>query len=125
MNLLFGGIEAGGTKFCCAVGDNSGNVYMTGLFSSTSITLGNITLTNTGGIDVFILKYDASGNVLWAKSAGGVSDDNLNSVKVDASGNIYLGGYFYSPALDFGTIQRRQGCPVCLSSPGPVPCRAS
>jgi len=26
MGLLFGGIEAGGTKFCCAVGDNKGNI---------------------------------------------------------------------------------------------------
>jgi len=26
MNILFGGIEAGGTKFCCAVGDKLGNI---------------------------------------------------------------------------------------------------
>ncbi len=98
--------SAGGSNIDLGVSilaDNSGNVYMTGLFSSTSITLGNITLTNTGGMDVFILKYDASGNVLWAKSAGGTGDDRTQSVTLDAWGNPFLTGSFNSSKITFDT----------------------
>ena len=49
------------------------------------------------------MKYDANGNALWAKSAGGPSDDGGFSVAVDASGNDYLTGYFDSPTITFGS----------------------
>ena len=40
---------------------------------------------------------------LWAKSAGGTDDDEAVSVAVDASGNTYLAGYFFSPNITFGS----------------------
>jgi len=48
--------------------DASGNVYVTGTFQSTSVTFGAFTLTSASGGDMFIVKYDALGNVLWAKN---------------------------------------------------------
>ena len=88
--------------------DASGNPYVAGGFKDINFTYGTTTLTNcdnTGSTyDIFLAKYNtANGNLIYAKSAGGINDDYLNSVKVDASGNIYLGGYFYSPTLAFGT----------------------
>ncbi|MCX6146500.1 MAG: SBBP repeat-containing protein [Candidatus Kapabacteria bacterium] len=83
--------------------DASGNVYVTGRFVSPTITFGTTTLTNPGGYDIFIVKYDAAGTVLWAKSAGGTSDDHGRSVSTDASGNVYVTGYFTSPTITFGT----------------------
>ena len=47
--------------------DAIGNVFMTGYFKSPTITFGTTTLTNAGSNDIFIVKYDATGNVLWAK----------------------------------------------------------
>ncbi len=52
-------------------------------------------------MDIFLVKYDDSGNVLWAKSAGGTDWDEGNSVAVDAYGNIYVTGYFDSPTITF------------------------
>jgi hypothetical protein len=39
---------------------------------------------------------------LWSKSFGGISDDYGYSVSVDSSGNVYITGYFWSSAIDFG-----------------------
>ena len=87
--------------------DASGNSYITGSFGSATITFGTTTLINNDSTamteDIFIAKYDASGNVIWAKSAGGSGSDNGNSIAVDASGNSYITGYFESPTITFGT----------------------
>ncbi len=83
--------------------DGSGNSYVTGNFQSSSITFGTYTLTNAGGEDVFIVKYDASGNAIWAKSSGGSSNDNGNGIAVDGSGNIYVTGSFESSSITFGS----------------------
>jgi hypothetical protein len=85
------------------VTEASGNVYIAGYFSSPTITFGSTTLTNAGTYDMFLAKYDASGNVLWAKSVGGADDDGINSLVADASGNPYVTGYFASPTLTFGS----------------------
>jgi hypothetical protein len=82
--------------------DPSGNIYMIGDFYSSTLNFGSTTLTNTGGDNLFIAKYDNSGNVQWAKSAQGNADGK--SVIVGTSGNIYMAGDFGSPTLSFGTI---------------------
>jgi len=84
--------------------DANGNVYVTGRFQSPSITFGTTTLTKVGTLDFFIVKYDASGNVLWAKGAAGTKDDVGQSIATDANGNVFVTGYFYSPSITFGTI---------------------
>src|SRR5688572_21665726 len=60
--------------------DASGNVYVTGRFWSSSLVFGSDTLINEGGYDIFVVKYSASGNVLWAKRAGGTSIDAGQSI---------------------------------------------
>lgn len=82
--------------------DANENVYATGYFGSPTITFGNTVLTNNGGDDIFIVKYDAFGNVAWAKSAGGAASDVGNSISVDANGNSYLIGGFNSSSIVFG-----------------------
>jgi hypothetical protein len=84
--------------------DTLGNSYVAGYFDSPTITFGTTTLSTVSGADVFLAKYDASGNATWAKSAGGSDDDYANSAATDASGNTYVAGYFFSPSISFGTI---------------------
>ncbi|MFA5819915.1 MAG: SBBP repeat-containing protein [Bacteroidales bacterium] len=98
--------SAGGTNYDCAYSvavDDSGNTYLAGYFQSPTIIFGSDTLTNVGSWDIFLAKYDANGNVLWAKSAGGTNSDCAYSVAVDALGNIYVAGYFCSPTITFGS----------------------
>jgi hypothetical protein len=88
--------------------DANGNVFVTGTFSSSTITFGTTVLTNNGGIDFYIVKYDPTGNVLWAKGANGSSNDVGNSIAVDPSGNVFVLGSTNSFQLTFGTTMITQ-----------------
>lgn len=84
--------------------DNAQNVYVTGEFRFTvdfdpGPGVFNLTQTGVSG-DVFILKLNAAGDFEWARSHGGSSDDVARSIKVDALGNVYTSGAFYS-TVDF------------------------
>lgn len=88
--------------------DTSGNVFVTGYFSSSTITFDTITLNNPGnGENVFIAKYDSVGNILWAKSTVVVAGSSLNegtSVSADKDGNVFLTGKYSSATIIFDTI---------------------
>ncbi|HWY13310.1 MAG TPA: SBBP repeat-containing protein [Bacteroidia bacterium] len=83
--------------------DGSGNSYITGYYASSTIGFGSTTLTNSGGNDLYVAKYDPSGNVLWAEKAGGASNDAGGGIAVDASGNAYITGSFSSASISFST----------------------
>lgn len=84
--------------------DTSGNICIAGYFSSPEVAFGAITLTNSGSgyADMFVVKYDSDGSIVWAKSAWGTSQDYANGIAIDPWGNVYVTGYFYSPSMDFG-----------------------
>src|SRR5688572_9791417 len=88
--------------YSCAA-DVSGNIIVTGWFNLPLVIFGSIVLTNAGGEDAYIVKYDPDGNVLWAQSSGGTSSDVSVSCSTDANGNIIATGYFQSPTIMFGT----------------------
>jgi hypothetical protein len=84
--------------------DKNGNIYVTGNFQIDSITFGNFTLYNSSpSSDVFVVKYNSSGNVIWAKTAGGTSSDQSTNIAVDKFGNAFVTGSFCSPTMNFGT----------------------
>ena len=83
--------------------DVQGNVYATGWYDSTMV-FGSFLLPSAGGDDIFLVKYDANGNVIWAKRAGGSNEDRAYSVTTDISGNVYVTGFFASPTITFGTF---------------------
>ncbi len=83
--------------------DATGDIYVSGYFSSPTLVFGTTTLIHTALADMFLVKYDATGTVLWAKSAGGSNDDNGISVATNATGDVYVTGFFTSPTLVFGT----------------------
>lgn len=85
--------------------DASGNVYTVGWYTSATITFGGTTLTNPGSFtgEMFVTKYDATGNVVWAKTFGGVDGEIGNGIAIDGSGNIYVTGWYTSSAMVMDT----------------------
>ncbi|MDH4474514.1 MAG: T9SS type A sorting domain-containing protein [Fluviicola sp.] len=85
--------------------DAAGNVYTTGFYIGTAdfnpgAGVFNMTSNTTTWYDVFITKFDASGNFIWAKSIGGSLNDVPLSLELDNSNNLLISGYFYG-TVDF------------------------
>lgn len=84
--------------------DASGNIYYTGSFSSSFIVFGTDTLRKQGtDNNVFITKFDSTGNVLWAKQTKSTGQDNGFSLAIDNSNNIFLTGEYQGPTIVFET----------------------
>ena len=77
--------------------DNNNNLIVVGTFRDTvDFDPGpgsNIRISN-GMRDIYVLKADPLGNVLWVKTYGGIGFDEANNVAIDASGSIYITGEF-------------------------------
>jgi hypothetical protein len=96
------GVSGDNSSYSVAA-DNDGNCFAAGRFGGNSINFGTVTLTNKGSGDVFLVKYDPAGNVIWARSAGGSEDDIAYGVTTDKSGYAYAAGFFKSDSIAFGT----------------------
>jgi hypothetical protein len=66
--------------------DNSGNVYITGS------TRGDLKGQNNGGDDIFVVKYDQEGHLIWLNQIGTDSTDIGNGIFADNKGFIYVTG---------------------------------
>ncbi|HWO17598.1 MAG TPA: hypothetical protein VNO30_02440 [Kofleriaceae bacterium] len=103
--------QVGGTGWDGGSGvavDGDENVIAVGVFSG-SLQIGDFTLTSTGYSDVFVIKLNGlTGDVIWAKHFGGLQSTGRlgntaggRAVRIDASNNIYVMGYF-AGGIDFG-----------------------
>lgn len=84
--------------------DVDGNLYTTGAFDGTVYfnTGPSVdSLVDAGFGDIFITKSDSSGNIVWAYRIGGASYDEGKSITIDATGNIYVTGFFNGDSIDF------------------------
>jgi hypothetical protein len=98
--------RAGGVNEDAGTGisaDRFGNAYITGGFNSPTILFGSNTLTNAGASDLFVVKYDKNGNVLWASGSGGSGVEQGTSICTDANGFAYVSGTFGSSSFSIGS----------------------
>lgn len=87
--------------------DASGNVFMTGNFVDT-LSFGPDTLVtgfHTSNTEIFVIKYDANGNVLWAKqsNSSAYSGGQVDAIATDKAGNVFITGDFVD-TVSFGAF---------------------
>lgn len=79
--------------------DKTGSVFVTGTFiGSVSFGPGLTLLADSGSADIFICKYDNSGNFLWAINVGGPLGDEVYDLAVDRKGNTIITGQYKANA---------------------------
>lgn len=107
----------GGGGFETTVGiatDAAGNIYSTGTLAGAIDVDPSPTSTATlsqvgGGVDIWITKFNSSGEYIWGKVFGGTDGDLPYGIDVDSNGNVFVVGT-YAGTVDFdpgaGTTSR-------------------
>ena len=104
-NLIWVRSEGGGSE---DVGveisiDAQRNVYVAGRFQDTAY-FGGLQAISKGNVDIFIIKYDSVGNLIWVEAVGGTRDDRCRGLYTDSLGHCYIAGRFRNVAL-FDTFE--------------------
>jgi hypothetical protein len=79
--------------------DASGNVYTSGSYASTldfNLGAGSEVMNASGVADIYLLKLTNSGDFIWSRKIGGISNEFAVSMAIDVNGAAILGGYFAS-----------------------------
>jgi Beta-propeller repeat len=91
--------------------DPGGNVFINGQFTTNLNFGGGIILTNLAPFgDAFVAKYNSSGVIQWAQSAGGTNGGLYWAIALDGQTNVYPAGVLGSQAAvakysSSGTLQ--------------------
>lgn len=83
-------IGGSNTDFSTAFEATTDGGYILGGYSTSNIS-GEKTEDSNGGIDIWIVKIDGSGNIQWQNTIGGSGDDYLISLKQTSDGGYILG----------------------------------
>jgi hypothetical protein len=96
-----GGTAVGGeTELKSLARDAAGSTYIAGRMHVDGFALGSFTLARSGNYDGFAAKLDAGGNVLWARSFGGLGVSAAAAgIAVDMQGYAYVVGVFSDGSL--------------------------
>ena len=93
-NKLIGG---GGSDKAQSVKQTTDGGYIVA-GSSFSSTSGDVTGTNHGGLDYWVVKLDGSGNIMWNRLLGGTLGDLAYDIVQAADGTFVVTGESYSSA---------------------------
>lgn len=93
------GSESATNGMACTV-DKFNNVYLAGRTNSSASIASSLTVHQPSlnviipGVesDGFIAKFDQAGAIIWATYYGGTAFDEITSIAVDASANVFVGG---------------------------------
>lgn len=88
-NKLFGG---SGADYHRSLKLTSDNGFIVSGYTTSSAN-GDVSGTNNGSNDYWVIKLNASGNKEWDKILGGSGSDIVNSVIITNDGNYVLAGY--------------------------------
>ena len=70
--------------------DADGDVYVLG---STDDTLPGSPIINLGASDIFLVKLDSAGAIVWTRMLGSAGDENPTGLAIDSAGEVYITGF--------------------------------
>ena len=70
--------------------DQNGNIYLAGNFNSLTLTVNGSSITNSGDVDAFLIKYNPDKTFGWIRKIGGLQKDEISAIVANNDGNIYL-----------------------------------
>ncbi|MBL0127063.1 MAG: T9SS type A sorting domain-containing protein [Flavobacteriales bacterium] len=82
--------------------DATGNAYLSGSFTA-SATFDTETIIGTGSADMFLAKYDATGDPVWVQSMPGTGSNTGAALVINDTGNLYVTGHYYN-TIDLGSV---------------------
>lgn len=74
--------------------DQHGNTFVTGSFDGPSLGSSPHIVTNPGGLNAFLAKYDPAGNLIDLHSYGDSNDDEGGALEFDQYGNLFFAGNY-------------------------------
>ncbi|MFM9028997.1 MAG: T9SS type A sorting domain-containing protein, partial [Bacteroidota bacterium] len=77
---------------------STGEIIEVGFFQDTA-RFANLSVVAAGLSDVFVAKYDSSGNVLWVEGYGGSGNEFGYGVTGDMLGNVFITGAFSGSSM--------------------------
>lgn len=79
----------------------SGDIYITGNFESPTLSFGSNNIYNNGVSSMFIVKFNALGNIMWAKNSSGPGLATGYDIATYGMNGIYVTGWFDSTFVSF------------------------
>jgi hypothetical protein len=83
--------------------DNNGNIYITAVYSGTTVFYNaddtQAATLNSSGIDAYITKYNSSGVHQWSTRVSGSGSDHAYSITTTNDGAVYVSGSYRSSIL--------------------------
>ena len=86
LDLILGADSDGSETNGVAV-DDAGNIYITGS------TFNFLDENSTSDSNVWVAKYNNSGNQLWMQQLATSDYEGASGIAVDSTGNVYITGY--------------------------------
>lgn len=83
---------------------HNNDVNITGNFNGTLYFFGGVvnpSLTSTFSNDIFVCRFDLSGNVVWSHADGSSSEVNARAIGTNSSGEVIVGGNFKCRFSDY------------------------
>jgi len=103
--------SAAGLSASAVSADVQGDSCIVGSFYGT-MKAGGVTLKSNGSQDLFVVRLNPAGKVLWELAAGGSGENRATGVAINAAGDCWVAGQF-NASIPFGQLT--------LVSPTPPP----